>query len=274
MLAVLASIPSPSRNVFEAGPLTIRLYGIMLLLGILSAVWLAGRRWVAWGGDWDLIYSCAMWGVAAGIVGARLYHVVTSWNEVPDEWWGVFAVWKGGLGIWGGVAAGVVTGAIVARRAGVNIPLLADAVGPGLLLAQGIGRLGNYFNQELFGKPTSLPWGLEIDAAQREPAYEQFATFHPIFLYEIIWDVIGVLALLWLGRRLRPGGVFFLYVMWYALGRASWEEHLRIDPSHYIAGMRLNGWIAIGVFLGALAGFVWTQRRSAVSREVGVRRAG
>jgi len=274
VLAVLASIPSPSRNVFEAGPLTIRLYGIMLLLGILSAVWLAGRRWVAWGGDWDLIYSCAMWGVAAGIVGARLYHVVTSWNEVPDEWWGVFAVWKGGLGIWGGVAAGVVTGAIVARRAGVNIPLLADAVGPGLLLAQGIGRLGNYFNQELFGKPTSLPWGLEIDAAQREPAYEQFATFHPIFLYEIIWDVIGVLALLWLGRRLRPGGVFFLYVMWYALGRASWEEHLRIDPSHYIAGMRLNGWIAIGVFLGALAGFVWTQRRSAVSREVGVRRAG
>ncbi len=274
MLAVLASIPSPSRNVVEAGPLTIRLYGIMLLLGILSAVWLAGRRWVAWGGDWDLIYSCAMWGVAAGIVGARLYHVVTSWNEVPDEWWGVFAVWKGGLGIWGGVAAGVVTGAIVARRAGANIPLLADAVGPGILLAQGIGRLGNYFNQELYGQPTDLPWGLEIDAAQREPAYEQFATFHPIFLYEIIWDVIGVLALLWLGRRLRPGGVFFLYVMWYALGRASWEEHLRIDPSHYIAGMRLNGWIAIGVFLGALAGFVWTQRRSAVSREVGVRRAG
>ena len=274
MTAVVAFIPSPSQNVFEVGPLTIRLYGLMLLLGIVAAIWLSGRRWVAWGGDWDLIFSCAMWGVGAGIVGARVYHVITSWNEVPNEWWGVFAVWKGGLGVWGGVALGVAAGAIVARRRRANVLLLADAVGPAILLAQGIGRLGNYFNQELFGKPTDLPWALEIDPENRPAGYEQYATFHPTFLYEIIWDGIGVLVLCWLGRRFRPGGIFCLYVMWYSLGRATWEEHLRIDPSHYIAGMRLNGWIAIGVFLTALAGFVWTQRRGTVSREDGVRAAG
>lgn len=272
MGALLASIPSPSDNVVEVGPLTIRFYGLMLLAGILAAVWLAGKRWVSWGGDWDLMTRCAMWGVAFGIVGARLYHAITSWDEVPDEWWGIFAVWKGGLGVWGGVALGVLAGYIVARRAGANTALLADAVGPGILLAQGIGRLGNYFNQELFGKPTDLPWGLEIDPEKRPGGYEELATFHPTFLYEMLWNGIGVAALLALGRRLRPGGVFCLYVMWYALGRAAWEEQLRIDPSHYVLGMRLNMWIAIGVFLAALAGFVWSQRRTGVPR--GVRAAG
>lgn len=274
MDTLLALIPSPSRAVFELGPLTIRVYGLMLLLGILAAIAVAGRRWTAWGGDWDLIVRCAMWGVGWGIVGARAYHVATSWQEVPDEWWGVFAVWKGGLGVWGGVAAGVVAGAVVARRAGASIPLLADAVAPGILLAQAIGRIGNYFNQELFGKPTTLPWALEIDPEHRPEGFEQFATFHPTFLYEIVWDVAGVAALLALGRRLKPGGVFFLYVMWYSLGRASWEEQLRIDPSHYVAGMRLNGWIAIGVFLVGLAGFLWTQRRPGEAGEAGVRAAG
>jgi prolipoprotein diacylglyceryl transferase len=272
--ALLASIPSPTRNVFELGPLTIRVYGLMLLLGILAALVLAGKRWVAWGGDWDLVVRCAMWGVGWAIVGARAYHVITSWDEVPDEWWGVFAVWKGGLGIWGGVAAGVAAGAIVGRRAGANIPLLADAFAPAILLGQVIGRLGNYFNQELFGEPTTLPWALEIDPDNRPAGYEQFVTFHPIFLYEMIWNAIGVVALVALGRRLRPGGIMFLYVMWYSLGRATWEEQLRIDPSHHIAGMRLNGWIAIGVFLVGLAGLVWTQRRAGGPGEVGVRAAG
>jgi len=271
---LLASIPSPSRNVVELGPLTIRLYGVMLLLGILGAVWLFGRRWVAWGGDWDIVHRCAMWGVAAGIVGARLYHVVTSWEEVPKEGWGVFAVWKGGLGIWGGVAAGLLAGVVVARRARVSVPLLADAVAPGILLAQAIGRWGNYFNQELFGKPTDLPWGLEIDPGNRAAGYEQYATFHPIFLYESLWNVIGVLGLVVFRRRLRPGGIFFLYIAWYSLGRATWEEHLRIDPSHHILGMRLNGWIAIGVFLAGVAGFLWTQRRGRVGAEGSVRAGG
>jgi prolipoprotein diacylglyceryl transferase len=272
--ALLASIPSPSDNVFEVGGLSIRLYGVMLLVGILSAVWLSGRRWVAWGGDWDLIYRCAMWGVFAGIVGARLYHAATSWDAIPDEWWGIFAIWKGGLGVWGGVAFGVAAGAIVAKRAGANIPLLADAAAPGILLAQAIGRLGNYFNQELFGKPTDLPWGLEIDPENRPAQYADSATFHPTFLYEIIWDVIGVVALCALGRRFRPGGVFFLYVMWYSLGRFAWEEQLRVDPSNEFLGMRLNFWIALGVFLVGVAGFLWTQRRATAPREVGVRATG
>jgi phosphatidylglycerol---prolipoprotein diacylglyceryl transferase len=267
VLGLTASIPSPSRNVFELGPLTIRVYGLMLLLGILAAILVAGRRWVKWGGDWDLVIRCSMWGVGFGIVGARVYHVITSWDEVPDEWWGVFAVWKGGLGIWGGIAAGVVAGAVVAHRARANVLLLADAFAPGILLAQVIGRLGNYFNQELFGKPTSLPWGLEIDPENRPAGYEADTTFQPIFLYEMIWNAIGVVGLLAVGRRLRPGGVFFLYVMWYSLGRATWEEHLRIDPSHHFAGMRLNGWIAIGVFLAGLAGFIWSQRRGRAGEE-------
>ncbi len=274
MTSLLASIPSPSDNVAELGPLTIRFYGLALLAGILAAVWIFGRRWVAWGGDWDLIMRCAMWGVGAGIVGARLYHVATSWEEVPDEWWGVFAVWKGGLGVWGGVAFGVAAGAIVARRAGASIPLLADAVAPGILAAQAIGRLGNYFNQELFGTPTDLPWGVEIDPEHRPERYADAATFHPTFLYELLWNGVGVAVLLALGRRLRAGQIFFLYVMWYALGRASWEEQLRIDPSKEFLGMRLNFWIAVGVFLAGLAGFLWAQRRSRPAAGVGVRAAG
>lgn len=261
MTELLLSIPSPGRAVFEVGPLTIRAYGLMLLAGIVAAILLAGRRWVRWGGDWDLVIRCSMWGVGWGIVGARLYHVITSWEEVPDEWWGVFAVWKGGLGIWGGVTAGVVAGAVVARRARANVLLLADAFAPGIMLAQVIGRFGNYFNQELFGKPTDLPWAVEIDPENRPAGYEQDETFHPVFFYESLWNLIGVAGLLALGRRLKPGGIFSLYVMWYALGRLSWQELLRIDPSHHIAGLRLNLWIAIGVFLLGLAGLVWTQRR-------------
>ena len=260
---LLASIPSPSDNVLELGPLTIRVYGIMLLLGILAAVVIAGKLWRRMGGGWDLIYRISMWGVLWGIVGARAYHVITSWNEVPDEWWGVFAVWEGGLGVWGGVAAGVIAGGIVARRAGANVPLLADCVAPGILLAHGIGRIGNYFNQELFGTPTTLPWALEIYPENRPADYAEFETFHPTFLYEIIWDTAGTAALIWLvlKRKLKPGGVFWLYVMWYSLARFSWEEQLRIDPSHEVFGMRLNFWIALGVFLGGVAGFIWTQRR-------------
>jgi prolipoprotein diacylglyceryl transferase len=271
---LLASIPSPDRNVFELGPLTIRVYGLMLLAGILAAIWLLSRRWVAWGGSSELVLRCSMWGVAWGVVGARVYHVITSWDEVPDEWWGVFAVWKGGLGIWGGIAAGVVAGAIVARRAGANVPLLADAVAPALLLAQIVGRLGNYFNQELFGEPTGLPWGLEIDPDRRPAGFEAEPTFHPIFLYEMLWNAIGLAGLLALGRRLKPGGIFWLYVMWYSLGRLAWQEHLRIDPSNEIAGLRLNFWIAIGVFLAALALFVRSQRRDAPAAAEAPVRAG
>jgi prolipoprotein diacylglyceryl transferase len=264
--AVLASIPSPSSGVIEIGPLTIRAYGLMLLLGIVAAAWLMGVRAVRAGdADWDFVFKLTMWGVAGGIIGARLYHVVTSWDEVPDpKIVGIFEIWKGGLGIWGGIAGGVIAGAIVVRRAGKSIFRFMDYVAPALLLAQVIGRIGNYFNQELFGRPTDLPWGLEIDPENRPDAYLDATTFHPMFLYELIWNLIGVGFLLWVERRFRinPPGLFCLYVAWYTLGRATFEENLRVDPSAELAGMRINFWVAIVLLVASIAGFVWAQRRA------------
>src|SRR5829696_5135626 len=153
-VTLLASIPSPSSGTLDLGPITIHMYGLMLLAGIAACIWITGRRWVARGGDWDLIFRVAVWGVGAGIVGARLYHLATSWDEVPDEWWGPFAVWEGGLGIWGGIAGGILVGGIVAKRAGASVTELLDAAAPGLLVAQAVGRVGNWWNQELFGEPT------------------------------------------------------------------------------------------------------------------------
>src|SRR4029453_14442247 len=162
---MLAYIPPRPSRTSDIGPLTIHMYGLMLLLAIAACVALTGYRWVKWGGDWDLFFRVAFWGVALGIVGARLYHDITSWSEVPDEWWGPFAVWQGGLGVWGGIGLGCLGGAWIVHRSKQSVPLFMDAVAPGLLLAQGIGRWGNWFNQELFGKPTDLPWALEIDPA-------------------------------------------------------------------------------------------------------------
>jgi prolipoprotein diacylglyceryl transferase len=201
-----------------------------------------------------------MWGVAAGIIGARLYHVITSWDEIPDEWWGAFAVWKGGLGVWGGIFFGVVAGAIVVRRAGESISLFADAAAPGLLLAQGIGRWGNWWNQELFGKPTDLPWGLEVDADHRPEQYVSDATFHPTFLYEFVYDLIGVGLLILIGSRFRikPPGLFALYVAYYTFGR-TFEELLRVDPSGHFLGQRTNFWVSLVVCILSSAFFVWWQ---------------
>jgi prolipoprotein diacylglyceryl transferase len=257
---VLAFIPSPSSGVVTAGPLTIHMYGLMLLLAIAACVWLTGRRWVARGGDWDLIFRLTVWGVAAGIVGARLYHDLTSWNEVPNHWWGPFAVWEGGLGVWGGIGLGVAVGAIIVHRAGVSVTVMMDVVAPGLLLAQGIGRLGNWWNQELFGKPTGLPWGLKISSEHRPIGYENFATFHPTFLYELLWDFGGVAVLLLVDRRfkIRPPALFALYVSIYTAFRM-FEENLRIDPSNHILGMRLNFWVALTLFVVSTGFFVWWQ---------------
>jgi prolipoprotein diacylglyceryl transferase len=259
---LLASIPSPSSGVLEVGPLELHAYGLMLLLGIAAATALTGVRWTRLGGDWDLVLRVAMWGVAGGVVGARLYHLATSWNEVPDEWWGAVAIWEGGLGVWGGIAGGVLVGAIPIWRAGESIYLFMDAVAPGLLLAQAIGRLGNYFNQELFGRPTDLPWGLEIDPENRPSEYATAETFHPTFLYELLWNALGVVVLIWIGRRFRikPPGLFALYVAWYTFLRF-FLELLRVDPSKEFGPLRLNAWVSIGVFLCAVAAFVWAQRR-------------
>ncbi len=265
---VLGYIPSPSSGTFHLGPLTLHMYGVMLLLGIAGCVWLTGRRWVRWGGDWDLIFRVALWGVVAGVVGARAYHDLTSWNQDPaihQHWWGFAAVWDGGLGIWGAIPAGAAAGAVVVRRSGNSIRLLMDAVAPGLLLAQGIGRWGNYWNQELYGTPTSLPWALRIDAAHQDgilPRYQRspYGYYQPTFLYEFTWDLLGVGLLLWLDRRfrLRRPALFALYVVWYTTFR-TYEEVLRIDPSNYLAGMRVNFWVSLGIWVLSVAFFVWWQ---------------
>ena len=260
-MAFLASIPSPHNGTIDVGPFSIHLYGVMLLLAIAACVALTGYRWVKWGGDWDLVFRVAVWGVAFGIVGARLYHDVTSWSEVKaiDAWWAPFAVWKGGLGVWGGILFGVLAGAWIVHRSGNSVRLFMDAVAPGLLLAQGIGRWGNWFNQELYGKPTSLPWGLKIDEAHRG-AYIQYTTFHPTFLYEFIWDIVGVIILLLVDRafRIRRPALFALYVSFYCFGRF-FEELLRIDPAHKYYGLRLNAYVSIVVFVLSTAFFIWWQ---------------
>ena len=262
-MSLLASIPSPSSGTVDLGPLTVHMYGLTLLVAIVVCTYITGRRWVARGGDWDLIFRCAVWGVGAGIVGARAYHVLTSWDQVPDEWWGPFAIWEGGLGVWGGIALGALVGGIVAKRSGADVWLLADCVAPGLLIAQGIGRLGNWWNQELFGKPTDLPWGLEIDPINRPIDYLDAETFHPTFLYELIWDFAMAAVLVYLiERRLRPRppGVFAAYIALYCLGRFG-EELLRIDPAHEFAGLRLNAWVSlIGIAVG-VTWYVLSQRR-------------
>jgi prolipoprotein diacylglyceryl transferase len=260
---VIASIPSPHSGIVSLGPLTLHMYGLTLLVAILACIWLTGRRWVALGGDWDLVTRTAVWGVAFGVIGARLYHDITSWDEVPTpKWQGIFEVWKGGLGVWGGIALGAIVGSIIVRRAGANVALFLDAAAPGLLLAQGIGRIGNWWNQELYGKPTGLPWGLKIDPEHRPIQYFASGTFHPTFLYELIWDVVGVAVLLYVGRRfrIRPPGLFALYIVWYTFGRF-FEELLRVDPSHHIAGLRLNAWVSVIVFLLAVGYFYFHQFR-------------
>jgi prolipoprotein diacylglyceryl transferase len=268
--ALIASIPSPHSGNLDVGPLTLHMYGVMLLIGIVACIWLTGRRWVRLGGDWDLVYRVAVWGVIGGVVGARLYHVVTSWNELPSpKWQGAFEVWKGGLGIWGGILLGVLVGAWIVRRSGNSVRLMMDAVAPGLLLAQGIGRWGNWWNQELYGKHTTLPWALEIHGKTPDHLY------HPTFLYEFVWDVLGVLFLLWVDRRfkLRRPALFALYVMVYTAFR-TFEETLRIDPSHHFLGMRLNFFVSLLCFAAATAFFVWWQfLRAPSSSDGGIARS-
>ena len=254
-VTLIAFIPSPSQNGFHVGPLFVHAYGLFYAVAVWAAVVITSRRWEARGGTRELVQEVALWGFPAGLIGARLYHLATSWNEVPHHWWGPFAIWKGGLGIWGGIAAGTLAGLVVLHRRKADIPAFLDAAAPALLVAQAIGRVGNYFNQELFGGPTSLPWGLEISAAHRPDAYMQYATFHPTFLYELIWNLLLAAGLVWLGRRgrVRAPGLFALYVAGYSLGRIG-EELLRVDPAHHVLGLRLNFFVAT---LLLVAGLLW-----------------
>ena len=257
-MPVVGSIPSPSFNGIHVGPLDVRIYGLMYVVALLAAVAITTRRWEAQGGSRALVQDVALWGFPAGIIGGRLYFLLTSWDEVPDHWWGPLAVWKGGLGIWGGIALGTAAGIWRLRRAGADVPAFLDAAAPAMLVAQAIGRIGNYFNQELFGRPTSLPWGLEIDPDHRPHRYATSPTFHPTFLYEIVWTLALAAFLVWLGRRgrIRPPGLFALYVAGYSAFRI-FEELLRVDPAHHVLGLRLNLFVAIAL---TLAGLVWFWR--------------
>ena len=255
-------IPSPSVNGFHIGPLFIHVYALMYLVGIAAAIIITRRRWAAAGGDPELIYDVAMWSVPAGIIGGRIYFDITTPMDIPHVWYGVFAVWTGGLGIWGAIPVAVLVGIWRTRRAGGSIPVIMDAVAPALLVAQGIGRIGNYFNKELFGGPTSLPWGLQIPLAYRPPGYTAFAFFQPTFLYELIWDVALAAALVWLGhhRKIFAPGLFALYVAGYSAFRI-FEESLRVDSSKYFLGLRLNMYVACVLTVAGLAWFVFIQRR-------------
>jgi prolipoprotein diacylglyceryl transferase len=264
MAAVIGFIPSPSSGVIHVGPLTVHLYGLTLLAAILLCVWLTSVRWRRLGGDSDLVIRVTLWGVLFGVIGARAYHDLTSWSEVPTpKWKGVFEVWEGGLGIWGGILLGTIAGVLVIRRAGASATAFMDAAAPGILLAQGVGRIGNWWNQELYGKPTTLPWGLKIDSVHQAGIPVQYLgakAYQPTFLYELLWDLAGAAILLWLSRRrtFRPPALFALYVAYYCFGRF-FEELLRIDPSHHFAGLRLNAWVSIVVFALAAGFFVWWQ---------------
>lgn len=271
MTATLASrlpglIPSPSVREWYIGPFPLRIYALAILAGIVAALWLTRKRWVQRGGVGDDVLEISFWAVPFGILGGRVYHVITT----PEPYWGAggdpikaLYIWQGGLGIWGAVALGAVGAFIGCRRQKVLFPVFADALAPGLLLAQAIGRLGNWFNQELFGSPTSLPWGLRVDDAIAAAAgYPPGTLFHPTFLYEILWNLAGVGLLILLDRRFRlgHGRVFLLYILYYTIGRL-WIELLRIDTAEHILGLRLNVWTSILVGLGALIAFVFVGRR-------------
>jgi prolipoprotein diacylglyceryl transferase len=261
---VIASIPSPSDSGIQIGPFFLHAYGLLYAVAVVAAVMITRRRWVARGGDPELVDEVALWGFPAGLIGGRIYHVITSWNEVPHTWWGPFAVWKGGLGIWGGIALGVLVGLWRVKRRGADVPAFMDAGAPALLVAQSIGRVGNWFNQELFGKPTSLPWGLKIDPEHRPSQYANDATFHPTFLYEIIWNLGLAGFLVWLGhhRNIRPPGLFALYVAGYSAFRI-FEETVRIDPAHHFLGLRLNLFVAVALTIIGLVWFARSQRAPA-----------
>jgi prolipoprotein diacylglyceryl transferase len=264
----LAYLPSPSQGVWHLGFFPIRGYALCIIAGVIVAVIVGDWRWRQRGGQQGEVADIAVWAVPFGLVGGRLYHVLTD----PELYFGTgrhpidaLYVWRGGLGIWGAIALGALGAYIGCRRRGIKFTAMADALAPGVALAQAIGRWGNWFNQELYGKPTTLPWGLKIDPAHRESLpekYQQYSTFHPTFLYESIWDVGVAVVVLWADRRFRLGygRVLALYVMCYTAGRA-WIEYLRIDTANHIFGVRLNVWTSIILFIASTAYFVVVGRR-------------
>jgi len=254
----ILSIPSPSFNTIDIGPLPLRMYGLSIGLGMIAATFIARPRSKERGMHPDTPIELLMWVVPAGIVGARLYHIVT--DQVPIADW--VKIWEGGLAIPGAIAGGAIGALFFARQRGLDRARLLDAVVPGLPVAQAIGRLGNWWNQELYGRPTDLPWGLEIDPDHRLAGYADVETYHPTFLYEMIWNLGLFAVLLFIDRKrvLRPGKLIWLYAGGYAIGRL-WIELLRIDPATEIAGVRVNIWMMGAVLLFSIAMLVNGFRR-------------
>ena len=281
---IAATIPSPADGVWEIGPVPIRGYALCIILGIVVAIWIGEKRWQARGGAYGEVQDIAIWAVPFGLVGARLYHVATDWQGYFGDGGDPIAalyVWKGGLGVWGGVAFGALGAWIGARRKGIRFAPMLDALAPGVIVAPAIGRWGNWFNQELYGKPTDLPWGLEIDRDHFSSAYEaskdygdaiaanggaipDMATFHPTFLYECLWNLAAFALIIALERRYRlgHGRVMAVYVMAYTLGRG-WIEYIRIDDVQLndVLGLRFNVWTSIVLFALAAAYFLWSARK-------------
>jgi prolipoprotein diacylglyceryl transferase len=253
MARLLGSIPSPSTGTLGIGPLQLNAYGLMIALGVVVATWLASRRLVRSGsGTADDMQSIAVWSVIGGVLGARLYHVVTDWSSFSDDLSRIPLIWKGGLGIPGGLLGGVLAGAYIVRRRGLDAAMVLTAVAPAIPLAQSIGRWGNWWNQELYGRATSLPWALEISDANLPPGAATGTTFHPTFLYESLWTLALCGSLLLIDRyvRLRPGRLFAFYLVGYFLGRFL-IEGLRIDPAHEFGGLRLNQWVSAAVVIAS-----------------------
>jgi prolipoprotein diacylglyceryl transferase len=265
-MTTVLSIPSPSSGVWYLGPVPIRGYALAIILGIVAAIWIGERRWVARGGRPGDVSDLAVWAVPFGLVGGRLYHVLTDHQlyfgagQHPIE---ALYVWRGGLGVWGAIALGALGVWIGARRKGIKMLPVLDAMAPGVLVAQAIGRWGNWFNQELFGKPTDLPWGLEIDAEHRPTGYFDDPTFHPTFLYECLWNLGAFGLVVWADKKFRlgHGRVMALYVMAYTLGRG-WIEMMRIDDVELkdVGGLRFNVWTSIVLFVAAAIYFVVSAR--------------
>ncbi|MFF2020385.1 prolipoprotein diacylglyceryl transferase [Streptomyces sp. NPDC058171] len=265
----LAFIPSPSRGVVHLGPIPLRGYAFCIIIGVFLAVWLGNRRWIARGGRAGTVADIAVWAVPFGLVGGRIYHVITDYElyfGAGRDWVDAFKIWEGGLGIWGAIAFGALGAWIGCRQRGIPLPAYADAVAPGIALAQAVGRWGNWFNQELYGRPTDLPWAVEITASTdgRVPG-----TYHPTFLYESLWCVGVAVLVIWADRRFRlgHGRAFALYVASYCAGRF-WIEYLRVDEAHHIFGLRLNNWTALLVFVLAVVYFVLSLKKRPGREEI------
>lgn len=272
----LAYIPSPTISQFSIGPVTIHIYALCILMGIVLAVWITTTRWKKLGGNFDQVLDITLVSVPAGIIGARLYHIITTPERFfgPDgDWAEMFRIWNGGLGIWGGVLFGALAAWAWCRHKHYPMALLADAIAPGLLVAQAVGRLGNWFNQELYGAPTTLPWGLKLNMegtaiGHSEQCYDgatcpSGTLFHPTFLYEMIWNLIGAAITVYIGskamKKLKAGSLFAVYIMWYTLGR-TWIESLRIDYAHEFLGVRINVWVSMAVFVLGAVSFIVVQQ--------------